>query len=112
MRIVSIKFPQPYQKKTVNAGETKVIYELPITGGYVGFIDKLAIDWYAHTYINFRVDGTTIEKIERRISFASFEVFDPPIIARKSIKFIVVNEDTEEHIMAVLCDGLLSKPLQ
>jgi len=90
----------------VNAGETKVVWEMPVTGGFIAFIRKVAFDWYGDTYWEFIVDGIP-EKIEFTIPSTDPERYDPPIIAYKRIKWIFHNTSTTDRTVGVLCDGEL-----
>lgn len=110
MKLECIAMPEPYQFKTVSAGETETVLYIPITGGYVGFIDEVACDWFANTFLEFIVDGALKEKIEREIPFSTPKEYNPPIVATKWIKFIAHNEDTSDHVFGVLVDGTLCRP--
>lgn len=101
---------EPYQYATVPAGEIKIILYIPISAGYVGFINEVACDWFANTYVEFIVDGALKEKIEREIPIETPKEYNPPIVAEKWIKFVAHNDDTSDHVFGVLCDGELCKP--
>ena len=105
--VVCYKFPTPYQYAEVPAGEKKIVWELKVTGGYTGFINKVSCDWYKSCFWEWSVDGVLIEKVEREVSVTEPDEFSPPIIARKWIRWIYYNKDTVDHVVGVMLDGEL-----
>lgn len=103
------KFDEPYQYKTVKAGERGTVYSRLIPGDYVGLISQLALSWYDQTHLDWIVDGVLLERFLRSIPFTTPKEFDPPIKAKDHIRFIAVNKDTTDHSFGVLCDGRLEK---
>ena len=107
----SIAFPESYQyKEDVAPGERVLVYELLIGGGYTGFIDKMGINWYADTFYDFIIDGRRQEKIERSIEMTQPDEYDPPFVAKKSIRFWFNNNSANTISPGVLCSGQLVRP--
>jgi hypothetical protein len=104
------KFPQAYQYATIEAGKSGVVWYMPVTGGYVAFISQVYIKWYPNCWLEFLVDGVPAEpKIEHDIgSLTEPKTYDPPLVARKSIKVIAHNNDTTAHTFEALIDGVLA----
>lgn len=101
-----IGFPDPYQYAVVPAGETKIVWEMPVSAGYVAFINQIACDWFASCFWDFICDGVH-RKIEHEFPVTEPNHFDPPIVARKRIKWIFHNEGAVDRTVGVLCDGEL-----
>lgn len=100
-----------YKWLEIQAGESAVVYQYDLSG-MVAFISYVGVKWYANSHIDFTIDGTLREKIERTIgNFVSPtsqpEYYDPPIIAKNQILFKAYNQDTTEHKFEILCDGAL-----
>lgn len=121
-----IQFPEHYAYALVGSKEKREVYFLPITGGYVGFIERIACDWFegsdppnTRSIIEFVVDGFT-RKYEYEIQINKPYIFDPPLVARSYIRWYVTNNDvphtesgvekTGAHYYGILCDGFLAKP--
>ena len=111
MKIERIKFPEPYQYKQVEAGQHDTVWYMPVTGGYIAFIDEIGVTYHPNCYYEFIVDGTLVEKVQRTLSITQPKHYDPPIIARKYIKWVFYNNDSEAHVAEVLCEGYLCKPI-
>lgn len=108
-KIKCIDFPNPYQYLQVNVGETKEVWRMDVNAGYAAFIERLACDWFATTYINFIVDGKLIEKVLREIPINDPEPVEPPIVAVKQIRWIAHNESSLNHEFGVLTKGRLCR---
>jgi hypothetical protein len=110
MKIVSLStFASPHQYKLVKARSSAVVYEFIIPRGYIAFIDQVANTYFPNTYLTWVVDSEE-ETVEREI--APIDVpkkYDPPIIAKNYIRWIAYNNDTEDHLFEVICDGYLLK---
>lgn len=114
MQLERIVFPDPYQYKTVEIGEKVIVWDMPVSGGYVAFIDKVSVDWYVDTFTEFIIDGILKEKIQRTIldvDSVRLEPYDPPLIAEKRVRFIVTNNSDADIVPGILCDGYLCKPI-
>ena len=106
MTLQSIPFPTPYQyKAAVAPGERVLIWELLLSAGYVGFIGKVAWDWYEKSFYEWKIDGHLYEKLQRTSEVQTPDEYSPPIIAQKSIRFYFTNNDTKTLAPGVLCDG-------
>lgn len=105
----------PY--KTVAAGETAVILDYHVTGGYVAFIERISCDLpheeetsdaIRKMWHEFIVDGVP-EKILYEIPIREPRVYDPPIVAHGKVGWRFYNADTKAHIIGVLVEGRLCK---
>jgi len=108
-------FNQPYRFRTLQPGEKVIIWEEPITGDYLGFIDNIGNNWFPYTYIDFIVDGELIERIQKvtgELEGYAFQTrpVNPPIVAKKFIRWIAVNQDVDAHVFEVYCGGYYAKP--
>ena len=122
-----INFPRHYEYAVVLAGETKEIFNLTPDAGYVAFIERIACDWFqglvpptTHSVLKFIVDGFTRE-YRYEIPINNPYVFDPPIVARNNIKWIVTNNDVAgltssgkeqdgSHWYGIQIDGVFCRP--
>ncbi len=120
-------FPEHYAYVLVGSKQGKEIFYLPITGGYVGFIERIACDWVegsnppaTRSILEFEVDGFT-RRYEFEIQINKPFVFDPPLVARDHIRWFATNNDVPHigsdgsskdgsHYYGVHCDGYLAKP--
>ncbi len=106
--IFCIPFPNPYVgNQQVGPGEIKEVWRLDVNGGYAGFVEQVSCDWFANTYIEFIIDGVLIEKIQRDIPINRPEPYNPPLVAVKSIRFVVHNESLLDHAFGILTKGRL-----
>lgn len=103
-----LEFPNSFQYVLVASGQTKELFYLPINGGYVGFIDRIACDWFENTVLEFIIDGIP-KRIEYEIQINKPYVYEPPLVARRFIRWRAINNDTKDHYFGILCDGRLCK---
>ena len=115
-RLDIVPFPEHYAYVLVESGESKEIFYLPVTAGYVGFIERIACDWFEGTdppdtrsILELVIDGFT-RKFEYQIDINKPYVLDPPIVARNYIRWRVTNNDTKSHYFGILTDGYMAKP--
>ena len=126
-----INFPKHYAYVLVESKETKDVFTLTVegSGGYAAFIERIACDWQAgsnppetSSVIELIIDGYT-RRFNYEIQINKPYVFDPPIVALKSIIWRVTNNDvpytatdgtakTGGHYYGVLCDGIFARPKQ
>ncbi|MEM1540973.1 MAG: hypothetical protein QXJ07_06325 [Candidatus Bathyarchaeia archaeon] len=114
MRVLEqVKFSEPYQYRTVEAGRSGVVWFMPVTGGYVAFISQVYICWFPNCWLEFIVDGVPVEpRIEHAIgSLTAPKTYDPPIVARKAVKVVAHNNDSVAHTFECLIDGVLARPV-
>ena len=103
----SFNFFKPYQFATVAAGESGTVFSMNVPKGNKAFIKNTGNSWFIKTYLNWRVDGELVEKVERRIaSVNSPRGETPPIIAIGTIEWVAVNNDAYPHVFEVLQDGI------
>lgn len=102
-----------YQYATVPAGSTVVVYLFTNWGqDFRAFIERIGfgpkcLPWDKLRFI-WEIDGEVVEEFDYQIAEVKKpKQFSDPYIARREIVWKVVNDDTEEHICEVLCDGVL-----
>ncbi len=106
-----------HQLKTVRAGQSDIVWDFYVTGGYTAFIDQLiAIRGdnqlgEGGSYIDWYVDGVREDRINREIPLNNPKEFNPPLVANRRIHFRAVNPTSSDHIFEVVCDGQICKPL-
>ena len=121
-----LQFPEHYAYALVESGETKVIFDMQVSGGYVAFIERIACDWEPGSkppstaaVLELIIDGVT-RRFDYEVQINKPYVYDPPLVARHSIKWRVTNNDvphvedgvqkTGGAYFGVLTDGLLCRP--
>lgn len=122
-----LQFPKHYEYALVESQETKEIFYLLIDGGYKGFIERIAFDWFegsnppaTRSTLKLIVDGFT-RSFDYQIDLNKPYIFNPPIVAKDYIRFVVINRDvpytasdgsakTGGHYYQVLIDGVLARP--
>jgi hypothetical protein len=99
----------PHQCVTVPAGERKTVWCFTVSPNHVFHIEQIGTNWYPDTYLLFQVDGNTLEKIERFYGEinAPIDVRRRYIYATHEVRFITVNNSSDDVIYDVLCDGSL-----
>jgi hypothetical protein len=99
----------PHQYKLVKSGKSDIVYEFIIPKGHIAFIDQIANSFFPNTYFRFIVDWEE-EIVQREIApINQPKEFNPPIVAKNFIRWIACNNDSEDHVFEVLCDGFLVK---
>ena len=114
------EFGDTYQFKQITAGSYDTVFEITIPIGYLAFIYEIATTFYKDTYIEFRIDDgiaytfkRELETVDTNMDFLSEVMnidepkrYDPPWVATRKIEFIGYNNDTNDHIFEVFCDGI------
>lgn len=98
-----------HQYVTVNANTAKQrVFYLKIPNSCVGFINRMASNWFDDVKFHFVIDGETVERnIERQLGLMSNPVkIDPPYLVRNYIEITADNGDTVNHNLEVLIDGI------
>ena len=110
MKLISFStFINPHQIKRIEPGKSDIIYEFKIPKGYVAFIQQVGNTWFLNTHLIWAVDWHILT-LERQIApLNSPKEFNPPILAKDTIRWIGFNNDTIPHFFEVLCDGVLLK---
>lgn len=121
------QFPEHYAYALVESKEKKEVFYLPMTGGFVGFIERLAFDWQegedppvTQSVIELIIDGFT-RKYYYEMQINNPYVFDPPIVVRNNVRVIVTNNDiphtssageakTGAHYYGIMIDGTMARP--
>lgn len=113
-----------YQYLDIAAGETAIVWDY-VFRGYEIHVYSVGCKWFPNTYFDWIVDGTLRERVRRTIGSASSPMsqpsrLDPPIIAKRRIRWVAHNEDTEvdgtgayvnpSHVFEVFMDGVLYRP--
>jgi hypothetical protein len=97
----------PHQYKLVKAGQSAVVYEFILPRGSVGFIEDIGNTYFPNTYLTLVVDGEE-QTIEREIAPINLpKRYSPPILVKNYIRWIAYNNDTEDHLFEVVCDGFI-----
>jgi hypothetical protein len=111
-----IFFPEHYGYAFVDVGQRVKIFDLPVTGGYTAFIERIACDFQEGTdppktasVLELIIDGVT-RKFNYEIQINKPYVFDPPIVAVNWIRWYATNNDTKGHWFGVLVDGRFCRP--
>ena len=125
-----IQFPEHYAYVLVEAGQTKEVFNIPVSAGFVAFIDRIACDWSegsdpSHVpstaaVLELIIDGFT-RRFQYEIPINNPYVYKPQIVARRFIKMRVTNNDvpytasdgtpkTGAHYYGVLIDGIFARP--
>jgi len=125
-KLERMQLPDPYKYVLVGSGERKKAFEFLINGGYVAFVERIACDWTegsdppaTRSILELDIDGVN-RKYEYEIQINKPYVFDPPIVARKYIRWWATNNDVPytaadgsakngSHYYGILTDGLLCK---
>jgi hypothetical protein len=110
MKLISFStLINPHQYKLIKAGTSDKVYEFIIPKGHIAFIDQIANLWYPNTYLTFIVDSEE-EVVQREIApINEPKEFRPPIVAKNFIRWIGVNNSSEDYVFEVICDGYLLK---
>lgn len=102
-----------YQYANCPAGSTTVVYVFTNWGqDFRAFVDQIGIGpkclpWDKLKFI-WEIDGEVVEEFNYQIGrIERPKHFNNPYIARRKIVWKVVNDDTEDHICEVLCNGML-----
>lgn len=87
-----------------------------MTGGFVGFIDRISVSRGDNnlgnddTWVDFIVDGVTIERIKREISLNLPDRFNPEQVVRSKVIFRAYNRDSIAHQFEVVVQGRMCRP--
>jgi hypothetical protein len=103
------RFGRPHQYATVTAGTNSTILTINVPESTIAIIKSLANNYFTNTYFLLYIDGELFEnaKIERAIGAVNNPYFLPvPVIAKRQIQVIAYNDDTSDHIMEFLIDGV------
>jgi len=116
MSFYKVPFPAglKYQFVTIPAGQTATIYTFTNWGqDFRAFIDKIgfgpdALPWNLVLF-QFFVDGELVEQYNYQLAGVRKpkQIPSEPIIARREIVWVGINNDILPHVFQVLCDGLL-----
>lgn len=103
-------FPNPFQEKTIAANSKAVVWEMNRING-TAFIKKVGITLpNSNCKFQFLVDGQSVEEgdITHQIGQINQpENYDPPLVARKKIQFIGINDGATEEKFEVVCHGFI-----
>jgi hypothetical protein len=98
---------QPHQTQTVKAGERKTVWSFKVPPNHIFHIEYIGTNWYPDTYLLLIVDGNELERIERFYGEVNspINVKGRYFFAKQEVRFIAVNNSTEDVIYDVYCDG-------
>lgn len=105
----AVGFPRPYQTLTVPAETTKKVYYFKIPKGYVGFIQRIANNYYPDTYLYWYIDGRLVitPYIEYQIAFVNNPLqLQPWRRVHGDVRWDVENRGVVDRDFEVLCDGI------
>lgn len=104
---IGIKFPLTHATLDLAPGQSGTVFDLPVPKGWVAFIESFGNAHYRDSYYDWRVDGKSVAgEIDYTIgNINSPKIFDPPIIAHKSITVRAVNKSNSTNTYAVIMDG-------
>lgn len=103
------QFGNVHQYTTVKAGEESRVFYLKIPDGCVGFIYKLASNYYDGVKWYFYIDGELIVKdLEKTFGdMGNPAEINPPYLVKDRIEFYAKNESSEDLLLEVYCDGVI-----
>ncbi len=98
-----------HQLKTVSAGSSSTVFSFTIPHSTVGFLKRLASNWFADTKLTFLIDGEEVYRSTERQLGAMEDptVFDPPYLVQTKIEVVAENNSSEDLEFEVLADGML-----
>ena len=105
-------FPQPHSSSNVPDGGSATILNFNIPEATIGKIDSIGNNYFDDTYFRVYVDGILLESnnIVRQIGAINLPYkYAEPLIAKASIKVVAYNDDTEDHIMECVINGILEQ---
>lgn len=85
------------------------VFYYKIPESLVGFINRIGSNWYTNTKYKLIIDGEVVDSNVERV-FGSMEnpaIIDPPFLVNSYIEVRVDNDDEEDHLFEVFCDGVL-----
>ena len=109
MELSSIKFYEPYQYATIAANRSGRVYYMKVPQSCVAFIEQVANNWFADTYLDWIVDGQKVElQVQRAIAGLTIpKEYRPPILAKDYIEWVAYNNSGTDRVFEVLCDGAI-----
>ena len=99
-----------HQFITIGVSGRAKVWSFNVPPSTIGFITRMASNYFPSTKINIFVDGQNIEgvDIQRAIGdIQSPEEYDPPYVVINNIEVFVENGDVESHTFEFLIDGFL-----
>ena len=109
MELLNLKFYEPYQYAAIADGTSGRVYFMQIPAGCVAFIEQVANNWFADTYLDWKIDGEKVEpQIQRAIAAINNpKDYKPPILAKNTIEWVAYNNSGTDRVFEVLCDGAI-----
>ena len=97
----------PHQSKTVPAGERVTVWSFKVPPNHIFHVEQLGTNWYEDTYLLWIADGNQLEKIERFYGEinAPIDIRRRYIFSKQEMRFIAVNNSSEDVIYDVYADG-------
>lgn len=99
----------PHQTKTVKAGERLTVWSFTVPPNHIFHAELLGTNWYEDTYLLWIVDGSELERIERFYGEINspINIKGRYIFAKQEVRFIAVNNSSEDVIYDVYQDGTI-----
>jgi hypothetical protein len=124
--IERVQFQQTYACGYFLSGETRELWYIKVDAGYTAFVERIACDWFGGvnppatgSIVKLIIDGfprTFVYQIDLNKPY----VFDPPIVAKHFVRWVITNNDVPgivngkqldgSHYFGVLTDGFFAKP--
>ena len=99
----------PHQYSTVTAGERVTVWYFKVPPNYVFHIEQIGTNWFEDCKWLFEVDGNVQETVERFYGGINspIDVRHRFIYARRSVRWVFINNSSDDVIAEVLCDGTI-----
>lgn len=99
----------PYRHAWVGENETKIIFEFNLPSNRALHIHQIGNNQYYDSFSEFKIDGTTYERVERIIGEVNnpLNVRGRYIIAYHHVKWITTNQGKDSILAAIVIDGTI-----
>jgi len=99
------QFRNPHGYATVPAGERVTVWNFDVPPDHVFHIEQIGTNWFEDTYLVFLIDGSQREKVEHFYGSinAPQDVSRRFIHARHNVRWIAVNNSSDDVVYEVLC---------
>lgn len=101
------QFTNIHQSATIQPGAEGRVFYFKIPSSTVGFMNKIANNYFTGTTLRILVDGELLEgNIQRIIAMIDQpQEYAPPYLVKSSIEVRCENNDTLPHTLEVLVNG-------
>ena len=103
------QFRNPHGYATVPAGERVTVWNFDVPPDHVFHIEQIGTNWFEDTYLLFLIDGSERERVEHFYGSinAPQDVSRRFIHARHNVRWIAVNNSSDDVVYEVLMDGTI-----